>query len=169
MFIGNGREAWLEPDFTFHGFRYIKIDGLDVLPDKQSVWAYAIYSDMKTTGSFTTSNPKVNQLIENIQWSQKGNMLSIPTDCPQRERVGWTGDIQVFGPTATFFMDVYDFLGRWLDNVRLEQQADGQIVDYTPAPEIILKESHLLVLCLLLVGATQSFYFLGHCINGTAS
>jgi alpha-L-rhamnosidase len=134
VFIGNGREACLKPDFTFHGFRYIKIDGLDDLPDKQSVWAYAIYSDMKPTGSFTTSNQKVNQLIENIQWSQKGNMLSIPTDCPQRERVGWTGDIQVFGPTATFFMDVYDFLGRWLDNVRLEQQADGQIVDYTPAP-----------------------------------
>lgn len=134
VFIGNGREACLEPDFTFHGFRYIKIDGLDVLPDKQSVWAYAIYSDMKATGSFTTSNQKINQLIENIQWSQKGNMLSIPTDCPQRERVGWTGDIQVFGPTATFFMDVYDFLGRWLDNVRLEQQVDGQIVDYTPAP-----------------------------------
>jgi alpha-L-rhamnosidase len=89
------------------------------------------------TGQFTTSDPEINQLWKNIQWSQKGNMLSIPTDCPQRERAGWTGDIQVFAPTAAFNMDVQAFLTRWLWNLKLEQTEEGEILNYCPAPKDI--------------------------------
>ena len=90
---------------------------------------------MKRTGQLKTSNPKVNQLLSNIFWSQKGNMLSIPTDCPQRERVGWTGDMQVFAPAATFFLDTEDFIQRWLKNVRISQSEAGEIADYAPLPK----------------------------------
>lgn len=137
IFVGRGQEEVLEPDFTFHGFRYAKISGLPVLT-VDMVKAYVLYSDMKTTGSFRTSNEKVNRLIDNIYWSQKGNMLSVPTDCPQRERVGWTGDLQVFAPTATFFMDIYDFTRRWLENVMADQLPNGEVVDYSPAPRDFL-------------------------------
>ena len=138
IFVGRGQEEVLEPDFTFHGFRYAKISGLPVLT-VDMVKAYVLYSDMKTTGSFRTSNEKVNRLIDNIHWSQKGNMLSVPTDCPQRERVGWTGDLQVFAPTATFFMDIYDFTRRWLENVMADQLPNGEVVDYSPAPRDFLE------------------------------
>lgn len=134
VYIGRGQKELLEPDFTFHGFRYVRLSGYDGALDKASLKAIVLHTDMRKTGDFRTDNPKVNQLLHNIEWSQKGNMLSIPTDCPQRERVGWTGDMQVFAPTATFFMDVEDFIGRWLDNVRLEQTADGEVLDYSPAP-----------------------------------
>ena len=90
---------------------------------------------MPELGSLVTSNEKINQLIRNIKWSQRGNMLSIPTDCPQRERAGWTGDAQVFMPTAVFNMDVTAMIKRWLTSVRSEQLTDGQIIDYSPAPK----------------------------------
>lgn len=137
IFVGNGAEAELKPHFSFHGFRYAKISGLAEPLDPSAVWAEALSSDMERTGYIATSDARVNQLLENIFWSQQGNMLSIPTDCPQRERMGWTGDIQVFAPTATFFMDVRTFLRRWLRSVRADQGADGQIIDYSPAPKSI--------------------------------
>lgn len=134
IFVGNGAPAVLEPDFTFHGFRYVKITGLSelALADAQAV---AIYSDFKATGSVTTSDASVNQLLQNIKWSQRGNMLSIPTDCPQRERVGWTGDMQVFAPASTFYYDTNQFIQRWLKSVCIDQQTNGEIVDYSPAPK----------------------------------
>lgn len=134
VYIGRGQQEKLEPDFTFHGFRYVRLNGYDGVLDKSMLKAIVLHTDMQKTGSFRTDNEKVNQLLHNIEWSQKGNMLSIPTDCPQRERVGWTGDMQVFAPTATFFMDVYDFIGRWLDSVRADQLENGEVVDYSPAP-----------------------------------
>lgn len=134
IFIGRGRKEVLEPAFTFHGFRYVRVSGLNTAPKAETVKARVLYSDLKQTGSFVTDHAKINQLLRNIEWSQKGNMLSIPTDCPQRERVGWTGDMQVFAPTAAFFMDVYSFLDRWLDNVRAEQMSNGEVIDYSPAP-----------------------------------
>lgn len=133
VFIGRGQKETIEPDFTFHGFRYVKITGLTQV-ELSDIEAIAIYSDMEKTGSLTTSHAKVNQLLSNILWSQKGNMLSIPTDCPQRERVGWTGDMQVFAPASTFYMNTEAFIKRWLKSVRINQKENGEIMDYSPAP-----------------------------------
>ncbi|MFC3928661.1 family 78 glycoside hydrolase catalytic domain [Streptococcus caprae] len=133
IFVGRGRREVLEPDFTFHGFRYVKVTGLASL-DFADIEAIAIYSDMVETGKLVTSDAKVNQLLSNILWSQKGNMLSIPTDCPQRERVGWTGDMQVFAPSSTFYLNTNDFIQRWLKSVRLTQMENGKIIDYSPMP-----------------------------------
>lgn len=132
--LGNGKTDTFEPDFTFHGFRYIRITGLKQ-EDIQNLSAIVIFSDLKRTGEISTSDQRINRLLQNIKWSQRGNMLSIPTDCPQRERVGWTGDMQVFAPAATFYYDPEDFIRRWLKNVRINQLKDGEIIDYSPAPE----------------------------------
>jgi alpha-L-rhamnosidase len=125
---GNGEEVF-EPHFTFHGFQFIRIEGYpgdQILPE--DVTAVALYSDMKPTGTFVTSNPLINQLQHNIQWGQKGNFLDVPTDCPQRdERLGWTGDAQVFSRTATFNMNVNDFFGKWLRDVAADQGRNGAV------------------------------------------
>lgn len=134
-FIGRGRFEILEPEFTFHGFRYIRLTGLKIKPTLEDIMAIPLSTKMSETGSITTSNKKINQLIQNVKWSQCSNMLSIPTDCPQRERAGWTGDAQVFMPTAIFNMDVSAMIKRWLRGVRSEQRQDGQIQDYSPAPK----------------------------------
>lgn len=131
------KEEVFEPTFTYHGFRYVRLSGYYSELHPKDISAIVLYSDMKLTGQFTTSNPEINQLWNNIQWSQKGNMLSIPTDCPQREKAGWTGDIQVFAPTAAFNMDVQAFLTRWLWNLQLEQTEEGEILNYCPAPKDI--------------------------------
>lgn len=135
VYIGRGGYEELEPDFTFHGFRYVRMTGFRGDISAVRFEAVVLHTQFQETGHLHTCNDDINQLLSNIKWSQKGNMLSIPTDCPQRERVGWTGDIQVFAPTASFFMDVSDFLMRWLDNVVCEQQENGEILDITPAPK----------------------------------
>jgi alpha-L-rhamnosidase len=125
---GDGEEIF-EPHFTFHGFQFIRIEGYpgDVIKP-EDVTAVALYSDMKPTGTFTTSNPLINQLQHNIQWGQKGNFLDVPTDCPQRdERLGWTGDAQVFSRTATFNMNVNDFFAKWLKDVAADQSPAGVV------------------------------------------
>jgi alpha-L-rhamnosidase len=100
----------------------------------------AVYSDMKPTGTFVSSNPLINQLQHNIQWGQKGNFLDVPTDCPQRdERLGWTGDAQVFSRTASFNMDVKNFFSKWLKDVAVEQRADGAI--YYVVPNVLDKNA----------------------------
>lgn len=134
-FVGRGKFETLTTDFTFHGFRYIRITGLKQTPSLNEISAVPLMTEMKELGILETSNKKINQLIKNVQWSQRGNMLSIPTDCPQRERAGWTGDAQVFAPTALFNMDATAMLKRWLESVRVEQRTDGQIQDYAPAPK----------------------------------
>jgi alpha-L-rhamnosidase len=124
---GEGKEVF-EPHFTFQGFRYVKIDGLSGEPDPADIIAVAMYSDMKPTGSFTSSDPMLNQLQHNIQWGQKGNFLDVPTDCPQRdERLGWTGDAQVFSRTASFNMDVNNFFRKWMKDVAADQLPDGSV------------------------------------------
>src|SRR5690606_29349751 len=106
---GEGEEIW-EPNFTFHGFRYVKLEGFNGLPNLDQITGVVIYSKMNPTGSFSCSDSLINQLQHNIQWGQKGNFLDVPTDCPQRdERLGWTGDAQVFAPTAAFNFDVAAF------------------------------------------------------------
>ncbi len=118
---GNGEEVF-EPHFTFHGFRYIKVEGYPGELKPENFTAVALYSDMKTTGSFTTSNKLINQLQHNIQWGQKGNFLDVPTDCPQRdERLGWTGDAQAFSRTAAFNMGVNSFFSKWLKDLEADQ------------------------------------------------
>lgn len=127
----SGQKVTYQPHFTFHGFRYVKITGL-VEVHAENFTIYVVGSNLKQLGTFTCSNEDLNQLQNNIFRSQQGNMLAIPTDCPQRERAGWTGDMQVYAPTAVFNMDVYQFLKRWLFDMRLEQLEDGQIPNVIP-------------------------------------
>jgi alpha-L-rhamnosidase len=123
-----GNEETYEPHFTFQGFRYVKVKGYTGVLDSTNIVAYAIYSDMPKTGTFSTSNPLINQLQHNIEWGQKGNFVDVPTDCPQRdERMGWTGDAQAFCRTATFNMDVAGFYGKWLKDLAADQHKDGAV------------------------------------------
>jgi len=119
-----------EPKFTFHGFRYVELSGFDTSkkPSKDWVTGLVQYSDFDKNGTFTSSNEKLNQLQSNIVWGLRGNFFDIPTDCPQRdERMGWTGDAQVFGPTSMFNADVYKFWASWLQSVRESQYENGGI------------------------------------------
>ncbi|RYG19520.1 MAG: alpha-L-rhamnosidase [Chitinophagaceae bacterium] len=127
-YVLTGRGDVLEPHFTFQGFRYVKLSGYNGPLDKSDLSAIAIYSDMKPTGEFKSSNALINQLQHNIQWGQRGNFLDVPTDCPQRdERLGWTGDAQVFFNTAAFNMDVSGFFSKWLADLKADQHANGNI------------------------------------------
>ncbi|PMD31433.1 glycoside hydrolase family 78 protein [Hyaloscypha variabilis F] len=125
--LGSKTIAW-EPKFTFHGFRYVQVEnwpsnhGEPLLSDIEAV---VIHTDMKQTGWFKCSEPMVNKLHENIRWGMRGNFVSIPTDCPQRdERLGWTGDIQVFSPTASFLYNTSGMLSGWLKDLAVEQIKD---------------------------------------------
>lgn len=121
---GDGEERF-EPHFTWQGFRFVKVEGYPGEIKPENFTAVALYSDLQPTGTFTSSNALVNQLQHNIQWGQKGNFLDIPTDCPQRdERLGWTGDAQVFSGTASFNMNVNNFFAKWLKDLAADQQ-DG--------------------------------------------
>jgi len=118
---GSGVEVF-EPHFTFQGFRYIKVEGYPGELTKENLKAFALYSDMEKTGTFTSSDPLINQLQQNIQWGQRGNFLDVPTDCPQRdERLGWTGDAQAFARTASFNFDVKNFFDKWLRDLEADQ------------------------------------------------
>lgn len=124
---GSGLEIY-EPRFTFQGFRYVSVEGLPSEPTLENLTGVVIHSDMSRTGSFECSHPLLNQLQHNIQWGQKGNFLDVPTDCPQRdERMGWTGDAQVFSRTAAFNMNVNNFFAKWLRDVEADQQSDGNV------------------------------------------
>jgi len=128
---GEGTEVF-EPHFTWHGFRYLKIEGYPGELRPENFSAVAIYSDMEPTGSFNSSNELINKLQHNIQWGQKGNFLDVPTDCPQRdERLGWTGDAQVFSRTAAFNMNVNSFFAKWLKDVEADQ-VEGKVPFVVP-------------------------------------
>ncbi|KAI1459487.1 bacterial alpha-L-rhamnosidase-domain-containing protein [Annulohypoxylon moriforme] len=122
-------ENWA-PKFTFHGFRYLQVDGWpedSPLLSKDNFTAQVMHTDLKRRGEFSCSNALVNQLYRNVIWSMRGNFLSIPTDCPQRnERLGWTGDIQVFCPTASFLFDTVGMLKDWLQDLAAEQLQEGR-------------------------------------------
>jgi alpha-L-rhamnosidase len=126
--LKGGAQEIYEPHFTFQGFRYVAVDGLPAEPTTETLTGIVIHSDMPPTGSFETSNPLINQLQHNIVWGQKGNFLDVPTDCPQRdERLGWTGDAQVFARTAAFNMDVAGFFTKWLADLAADQKPNGAI------------------------------------------
>lgn len=129
----DGSEATFEPRFTYHGFRYVEVSGLATAPAATDLRGIVIRSAATETGSFSCSDPLFNALARNIQWTQRGNMMGIPTDCPQRaERLGWLGDIQCFAQTACFNMDMAPFLTKWLQDVRDEQLPDGRYSDFAP-------------------------------------
>ena len=122
-----------QPHFTFHGFRYIEIHGLDKALPLADVEGLVLESVGEQLSAFETSNPDVNRLYENIVWGQRGNFLSIPTDCPQRdERLGWMGDAQVFVRAATYNMNVDPFFTRWFHSLRDSQGDDGSYPDFVP-------------------------------------
>ncbi|RKK19648.1 hypothetical protein BFJ66_g12672 [Fusarium oxysporum f. sp. cepae] len=127
--IGSGEILlnW-SPKFTFHGFRYVEVEGWPGDgPSPDDIRAVVLHTYMERRGFFECSNPYVNQLHNNIVWSMRGNFLSLPTDCPQRdERLGWTGDLQVFCPTATYLYDTLGILSNWLQDVSAEQLEEGK-------------------------------------------
>ncbi|GAA0956876.1 glycoside hydrolase family 78 protein [Actinocorallia libanotica] len=125
---GGEDETW-EPRFTFHGFRYAEIAGPVI-----GAVALVCHSDLERTGWFACSDPLVERLHENAVWGMRGNFLDVPTDCPQRdERLGWTGDLQVFAPTASFLYDSAGFLRSWLADLAAEQGPDGEVPSVVPA------------------------------------
>lgn len=126
-----------EPKFTFHGFRYVEITGVATAPETADVTGVVWGSDLGFIGDLSTSDAMLNQLQSNITWGQRGNFLSIPTDTPARdERMGWSGDINVFAPTASFNMDSLNFLSKWLVDLQDGQNAAGDyhgVAPYTPS------------------------------------
>ncbi|MEU5877874.1 glycoside hydrolase family 78 protein [Spirillospora sp. NPDC047279] len=129
-------EEW-EPRFTIHGFRYAQIDGWPGDLDPADVQAVVCHTDMRRIGDFSCSDPLLNRLHDNIVWSMRGNVVDVPTDCPQRdERLGWTGDIQVFGPAAAFLYDCTGMLGSWLQDLSAEQHRHGTVPLYVPWIEL---------------------------------
>ncbi|NGN64711.1 family 78 glycoside hydrolase catalytic domain [Streptomyces sp. A7024] len=125
--LDDAAETMLEPELTFHGFRYAEISGV---PDvrAEDLQAVVVGSDLRRTGWFSCSDPDLEQLHDNVVRSMRGNFLDVPTDCPQRdERLGWTGDIQVFSPTASFLFDTAGFLGSWLADLAADQLPDGSV------------------------------------------
>jgi alpha-L-rhamnosidase len=134
IYIADGSEAVVEPYFTFYGFRYVKVEGWVGDISLDDFTGCVIYSRMDMIGEIETSNEKVNQLFKNVMWGQKGNFLDIPTDCPQRdERLGWTGDIQIFSGTACFNMDVDAFLSKYAYDLKKEQsKLNGMVPHIVP-------------------------------------
>lgn len=131
----SGGSDEFEPTFTFHGFRYAEIDGWPGTVDelRENVVAVVIGSDLERIGTFECSDPLVNQLHANVVWGMRGNFVGVPTDCPQRdERLGWTGDLAAFAPTAAFLYDVNDFLQDWLRDLAAEQSDGGTIPVVVP-------------------------------------
>jgi alpha-L-rhamnosidase len=129
---GGDVETW-EPRFTFHGFQYVEVTGLKSAPSEDTITGLALSSDTPVVGSFTCSDPMLNQLHGNIYWTQRSNFIDIPTDCPQRdERLGWTGDAQVYIRTATLNTDVQAFFNKWLVDLADGQRADGQFPMVAP-------------------------------------
>lgn len=127
-----GEQTW-HPKLTFFGFRYILLDRFPGTVSPEQFTAVAVYSDLCRNGYIETSNPGLNRLFSNIIWGQKGNFLDVPTDCPQRdERLGWTGDAQVFVKTAGYNFDVEKFFRKWLRDLAADQRPDGGVSQVVP-------------------------------------
>ena len=131
IYISNGNQSVYEPLFTFHGFRYVRVQGIsDIKPEDFT--AVVLSSEKQDIGTFECSNEKLNRLYLNTRWSQRSNMLSIPTDCPQREKAGWTGDIQIYATTSLLNEDTTAFLTRWLENLACDQMESGAVPYVVP-------------------------------------
>jgi len=133
----SGGQDTFEPTFTFHGFRYVEIDGWPGQLRAQDLVAVVVHSDLRRTGHFECSDELLNQLHRNVVWSLRGNVVDVPTDCPQRdERLGWTGDLAVFAPTAAYLYDVRDFLADWIRDLAAEQAARDGLVGFV-VPDVL--------------------------------
>ncbi len=134
VYVLSGDTDVFKPTYSFQGFRYVHlVECPEYLIDKNNFRAISVHSEMKRTGRFVCGNEKINQLYHNVVWGQKSNFLDIPTDCPQRdERLGWTGDAQVFCRTASINYDTEKFFAKWLADVAIEQQEDGAIMGVVP-------------------------------------
>ncbi|MFF1571465.1 family 78 glycoside hydrolase catalytic domain [Leifsonia sp. NPDC058292] len=136
-YILSGGDDVFEPTFTFHGFRYAEISGWPGELTAEALTAVAVGSELTRIGTFRTSDPMLNQFHDNVVWGMRGNFVDVPTDCPQRdERLGWTGDIAAFAPTAAFLFDVDSFLSEWLRNVAVEQAHQDGIIPYV-VPDVL--------------------------------
>ena len=133
-YTSDGTPRVVRPHFTFYGFRYVLLENWPTEPKAEDFCGLVIHSDMEETGCIQTSDPRVNQLLKNVRWGQKGNFLDVPTDCPQRdERMGWTGDAQVFCGTASFNYDTYEFYTKFGHDLYYEQQKlDGSVPHVVP-------------------------------------
>jgi alpha-L-rhamnosidase len=141
-FILSGGEDHFEPTKTYHGFRYAEISGWPTELTPSALEAVVVHSDLRRTGHFECSDPMVNQLHTNVTWGMRGNFLDVPTDCPQRdERLGWTGDLAVFAPSAAFLYDVDAFLRDWLRDLAAEQRAEDGVVPLV-VPDVLKYETH---------------------------
>ncbi|WP_280438309.1 alpha-L-rhamnosidase [Nocardia carnea] len=127
--------TWYQPWFTIHGFRYVEIDGLDEDLRPEDVQGVVLSTDLATTGTFECSDPRIEQLYRNVEWSMRSNFVDTATDCPTRERAGWTGDLQIFAPTASTMADVQAFIRRYLANLTIEQRADGGVPHIVPSEQ----------------------------------
>ncbi|GGD76875.1 glycoside hydrolase family 78 protein [Paenibacillus nasutitermitis] len=137
---GQGSETY-EPHFTFQGFRYVKLTGFSEPVRLEDFTGVVLHSDMEVTGDFQCSDPLINQLQHNILWGQKGNFLDVPTDCPQRdERLGWTGDAQMFIRTSAHLMNVAPFFGKWLKDLASDQLENGGVPFVIP--NVLGDEAH---------------------------
>ena len=131
VYISDGEEHVLEPLFTWYGFRYVKLEGFDDNLSPADFTACVVHSVLEESGRIETSDPALNRLFQNVLWSQRGNFLDVPTDCPQRdEREGWTGDAQIFSDTACFNMDCSAFFTKYLEDLWQEQLKHGGCVPY---------------------------------------
>ncbi len=141
-FITDGGEYEIIPHFTWFGYRYVKLTGLSHF-EKEDFTALVLYSELPQTGTLVTGDAKINQLIHNAEWGQRGNFIDVPTDCPQRdERMGWTGDAQVFCGTATLQRDSYAFFEKYLYDMKTEQDArDGEVPCVVPAFDVPISSS----------------------------
>ena len=139
-FVLSGGEDHFEPTKTYHGFRYAEISGWPGELTPPALEAVVVHSDLRRTGHFECSDPMLNQLHANVTWGMRGNFLDVPTDCPQRdERLGWTGDLAVFAPSAAFLYDVDSFLRDWLHDLAAEQQAGNGLVPLV-VPDVLKYE-----------------------------
>lgn len=131
--VSDGTEFTYEPAFTFHGFRYAEVTGWPGIVDPGAFEAVVTHTDMRRLGAFESSDPLLTRLHENVVWGMRGNFLDVPTDCPQRdERLGWTGDLQVFAPTAAYLYDTAGMLTGWLKDLAADQFEDGNVPVYVP-------------------------------------
>ncbi|SDD53716.1 alpha-L-rhamnosidase [Paenibacillus sp. CF095] len=140
QYTANGSEAVVRPHFTYYGFRYVKVEGWDGELNLEDFTGCVLYSDLEDTGHIETDNPLINRLFLNAMWGQKGNFLDVPTDCPQRdERMGWTGDAQVFSGTACYNMDSYAFFNKYCFDLASEQdERNGEVPVVVPAVNVRL-------------------------------
>lgn len=156
-YISDGTEKIVSPHFTFYGFRYVKIEGNTAELSLDDFEGCVVYSDLEETGNITTSDARINRLIANAKWSQKDNFLDVPTDCPQRnERMGWTGDAQMFCKTASYNMETYAFYTKYLRDLWVEQKDRDGMVGHL-VPSFIKKEP------------TETSFYWGSCAWGDAA